>query len=184
MASKRKKTVAKRPTKKPANATPATRGPAQPGPPAPDPGATPSPQAAARGGIPPEAIPTGVPLDADAVQRQLREVSDKVERLTQVSMEVKGPSALAPVKLSDLMRGFQGAVVRANDAIRAGSDDGEDIEAMVIKRLDISLEAPIVETGHADDPVVMLPNLNSVDSDSPTVRLSFEVVSVPVMKGG
>jgi hypothetical protein len=75
-------------------------------------------------------------------------------------------------------------VARANRATRAGEEDGEDIERMAIKDLEVSVTAPLLESAHAEDPVLMLPNLKSVDADSPAITLKFNVVSVPRAQRG
>ena len=87
-----------------------------------------------------------------------------------------------PVKTSDLMMGFQSAVSRANEAARSTDYDTQDIETMKVKDLEISIQAPVIESGHASDPVLMLPNIKSVRSDSVNLTLKFSIVSVPKQK--
>lgn len=87
---------------------------------------------------------------------------------------------LAPVHVSNLMRGFQGAVAKANDATRTGRGDGEDIKVMRIKNLEVSIDAPVVSENHAKDPVIMLPNANSVNNETARVSLRFTIVTVPL----
>lgn len=84
-----------------------------------------------------------------------------------------------PVRTSDLMMGFQSAVSRANEAARSTDYDTQDIETMKVKDLEISIQAPVIESGHASDPVLMLPNIKSVRSDSVNLSLKFSIVSVP-----
>jgi hypothetical protein len=118
---------------------------------------------------------------AEAIYHEMVAVRGMVDQLLQEAREAKirRRLELVPVQVSDLMRGFQAAVVRANSATRAGIEDSENIEQMVIKDLDISLTAPIIESAHAGDPTLMLPNIKSVDADSPIITLKFSVVSVP-----
>ena len=98
---------------------------------------------------------------AEVIYRQLLEVRKTVDNLVQETKEAKVRQRLerVPVRTSDLMRGFQAAVARANRSARSSEEDGEDIERMSVKDLEISLSAPIIEGGHADDPVLMLPNI-------------------------
>ena len=123
---------------------------------------------------------------AEAIYRQLVEVRKVVEQLQQEAQEAKlrRRSELVPVRVGDLMRGFQSAVAKANRSTRAGDEDGEDIERMSIKDLEISLQAPIIEGGHAEDPVVMLPNIKSADGETAGISLKFKVVSVPLKQRG
>lgn len=124
---------------------------------------------------------------AEAIYTQLIEVRKVVENLRQEAQEAKlrRRSELAPVRVGDLMRGFQSAVAKANRSTRAGEqDDGEDIERMSIKDLEVSVQAPIIEGAHAEDPVVMLPNIKSVDAETASISLKFTVVSVPLKQRG
>lgn len=123
---------------------------------------------------------------AEAIYGQLIEVRKIVNQLLQESAQARTRRRLelVPVRTSDLMRGFQAAVARANRATRAGEGDSEDIERMAIKDLEISVTAPLIESAHAEDPVLMLPNLKSVDADSPAITLKFNVVSVPRAQRG
>lgn len=123
---------------------------------------------------------------AEVIYRQLLEVRKTVDALAQETKDAKLRKRLerVPVRTSDLMRGFQAAVARANNSARSGEEDGEDIERMSIKDLEISLTAPIIEGGHADDPVLMLPNIKSAESETAAVSLKFTVVSVPLKQRG
>ena len=108
-----------------------------------------------------------------------------VEQLRQETIDEKLRRRLdlVPVRVGDLMRGFQAAVARANLATRAGGEgEGEDIEQMVIKNLEVSVTAPVIDAGHAEDPVLMLPNIKSPDAATAQVSLKFSVVSVPSKK--
>jgi hypothetical protein len=122
---------------------------------------------------------------AEAIYYQLLEVRKVVEALRQEAQEarVRKRLELVPVRVGDLMRGFQAAVARANLAARAGGEDGEDIEQMAIKNLEVSINAPVIEAGHAEDPVLMLPNIKNPDAATAQVSLKFSVVSVPTKKG-
>lgn len=118
---------------------------------------------------------------AEAIWTQLVAIRQTVDRLHEEAKEarLRRRLALVPVRVSDLMRGFQAAVSRANRSTRTGEGEGEDIERMAIKDLKVGLSAPILESAHAEDPVLMLPNLESADADSPAVSLEFRVVAVP-----
>jgi hypothetical protein len=123
---------------------------------------------------------------AAAIYAQLLEVRKVVEQLRQetVDEKLRRRLDLVPVRVGDLMRGFQAAVARANLATRAGGEgEGEDIEQMVIKNLEVSVTAPVIDAGHAEDPVLMLPNIKSPDAATAQVSLKFSVVSVPARKG-
>lgn len=121
---------------------------------------------------------------AAAIYAQLLEVRKVVEQLRQetVDEKLRRRLDLVPVRVGDLMRGFQAAMARANLATRAG-DEGEDIEQMAIKNLEVSVTAPVIDAGHAEDPVLMLPNIKSPDAATAQVSLKFSVVSVPARKG-
>jgi hypothetical protein len=122
---------------------------------------------------------------AAAIYAQLLEVRKVVEQLRQETIDEKLRRRLdlVPVRVGDLMRGFQAAVARANLATRAGGEgEGEDIEQMVIKNLEVSVTAPVIDAGHAEDPVLMLPNIKSPDAATAQVSLKFSVVSVPAKK--
>lgn len=123
---------------------------------------------------------------AEAIYAQLTALRETVEKLLQETREakVRRRLELVPVRTADLMRGFQAAVAKANRSTRAGEQEGEDIERMAIKDLEVSLTAPIIESAHAEDPVVMLPNIKSVDADSPRLSLKFSVVGVPRQQRG
>lgn len=123
---------------------------------------------------------------AEAIYAQLLALRETTEKLLQEAREAKlrRRLELVPVRTADLMRGFQAAVAKANRSTRAGEQEGEDIERMAIKDLEVSLTAPIIESAHAEDPVVMLPNIKSVDADSPSLSLKFSVVSVPRQSRG
>lgn len=123
---------------------------------------------------------------AEAIYSQLLEVRRIVDRLQQEALDAKTRKKyeMAPVMVSDLMTGFQAAVARANRATSAGEGEGEDIERMSIKDLEVSIDAPVIESGHAGDPVIMLPNINSADNESARVTLKFSVVSVPIKQRG
>lgn len=117
---------------------------------------------------------------AEAIYNQLVLTRQTLDKLVDETKEMKVRKQLdqLPVSVSDLMRGFQGAVSRANRAVQAG-EGGEDIEQMMIKNLEISIDAPIINEAHAEDPMIMLPNENSGDSTQAKVSLKFSVVSVP-----
>jgi hypothetical protein len=117
---------------------------------------------------------------AEAIYNQLVLTRKTLDKLVDETKEIKVRKQLdqLPVSVSDLMRGFQGAVSRANRAVQAG-EDGEDIERMVIKNLEVSIDAPIINEAHAQDPMIMLPNENSVDSGHAKVTMKFSVVSLP-----
>lgn len=123
--------------------------------------------------------------DTEAIYAQLLEIRKVVEALRQEVQEarVRRRLDLVPVRVGDLMRGFQAAVARANLATHAGGEAGEDIEQMVIKNLEVSISAPVIEAGHAEDPVLMLPNIKNPDAAIAQVSLKFSVVSVPARKG-
>jgi hypothetical protein len=120
----------------------------------------------------------------EAIYFHLLEMRRVVDKLVEESKEEKIHRRLevVPVRISDLMRGFQAAVARANRSTSAGEGEEEDIERMSVKDLEISLSAPIIEGGHAADPVVMLPNIKSVDAESAKISLKFSIVSVPMKK--
>lgn len=115
---------------------------------------------------------------------EMRRVVDKlVEERKQE--KIRRRMEAVPVRISDLMQGFQAAVARANRSTQAGVEgEGEDISPMSVKDLEISLSAPIIDGGHAADPVVMLPNIKSVDSETAKISLKFSIVSVPLKKRG
>lgn len=120
---------------------------------------------------------------AEAIYSQLvmtRKTLDELVDEAKVARVQKQLDQL-PVNLSDVMRGFQGAVSRANRAVQSGEDGGEDIERMLIKNLEISLDAPIIHEAHAEDPMIMLPNENSSNPQA-KVTLKFSVSSVPGTK--
>ncbi|HET9225978.1 MAG TPA: hypothetical protein VFR31_04885 [Thermoanaerobaculia bacterium] len=122
---------------------------------------------------------------AAAIYTQLLEVRKVVEQLRQETIDEKLHRRLdlVPVRVGDLMQGFQAAVARANLATHAGGEgEGEDIEQMVIKNLEVSVTAPVIDAGHAEDPVLMLPNIKSPDAATAQVSLKFSVVSVPAKK--
>jgi len=125
-------------------------------------------------------------LEAEAaIYSQLLEVRKVVEQLRQETIDEKLRRRLdlVPVRVGDLMRGFQAAVARANLATRAGGEgEGEDIEQMAIKNLEVTVTAPVIDAGHAEDPVLMLPNIKSPDAATAQVSLKFSVVSVPAKK--
>ena len=124
-------------------------------------------------------------MDAlEAIYFHLMELRRVVDKLVEESKEekIRRKLELVPVRISDLMQGFQAAVARANRATQAGEGEGENIEQMSVKDLEISLSAPIIEGGHAADPVVMLPNIKSVDAESARISLKFSIVSVPLKK--
>jgi len=129
--------------------------------------------------------PGGKKSDADlaeAIYYQLVEVRKVVEQLAQDARDahLRQKQELVPVRTGDLMRGFQAAVARANASTSAGSDGtGEDSESMAIKNLEVSITAPIIDAGHAEDPVLMLPNLKNPDPETAQISLKFSVVSVP-----
>lgn len=114
---------------------------------------------------------------------ELRRVVDKIEEESRQE-KIRRRMEVVPVRVSDLMQGFQAAVARANRSTQAGEGDGEDIERMSVKDLEISLSAPIIEGGHAADPVVMLPNIKSVDTESAKISMKFSIVSVPLKQRG
>jgi hypothetical protein len=122
-------------------------------------------------------------MDAlEAIYFHLLEMRRVVDKLVEESKEekIRRRMEVVPVRVSDLMRGFQAAVARANRSTQAG--EGEDIERMSVKDLEVSMSAPIIEGGHAEDPVVMLPNIKSVDIESAKLSLKFSIVSVPLKK--
>jgi hypothetical protein len=124
--------------------------------------------------------------DHEELQAQLTEITRVLAQILEETRTERLRKRLeyVPVRTSDLMRGFQAAVARANRATQAGEGEGEDIERMSIKDLQVTLSAPIIDGGHADDPVVMLPNIKSVDAESAKITLSFQVVSVPLKGRG
>ena len=129
-----------------------------------------------------------IKIEAEAIESiytQLMETKALLGKLLQETKEAKirRRLALMPVKTGDIMRGFQAAVAKANRSNRAGEKEGEDIERMSIKDLEVSLNAPITAGGHAEDPVMMLPNINSADAESATISLKFNVVSIPFKRG-
>lgn len=118
---------------------------------------------------------------AEAIYNQLVMTRKTLDELVDEAKEAKVRKQLdqLPVNVSDVMRGFQGAVSRANRAVLSGEEDGEDIERMVIRNLEISIDAPIINEAHAEDPMIMLPNEDSGNIDRAKVTLKFNVVSVP-----
>lgn len=124
--------------------------------------------------------------DHQRLYEEMVEVKRILAQILQEAREEKLRKKLeyVPVRTSDLMRGFQAAVARANRSTVAGDVDGEDIERMSIKDLEVTLSAPIIDGGHAEDPVVMLPNIKSVDAESAKISLKFSVVSVPLKGRG
>lgn len=121
-----------------------------------------------------------------AIHAQLVEVRKGVDGMQAAAQEanLRRRLELVPVRVGDLMRGFQSAVSRANAATRAGEGDGQDIAQMAIKDLEVSLEAPIIEGGHAEDPTLMLPNIKSVDRETASITIKFSVVTLPAMQKG
>jgi chromosome segregation ATPase len=116
-----------------------------------------------------------------AIYGQLVEVRKGVESMQAAAQEVnlRRRREVLPVHVGDLMRGFQSAVSRANHSARAGEGDGEDIEHMAIKDLEVSMQAPVIDQAHAEDPILMLPNINSADRDTASVTIKFNVVTLP-----
>lgn len=116
----------------------------------------------------------------------LLEVRRIVEQLLEEAKEAKLRRRLesVPVRVGDLMQGFQAAVSRANRAERAGAEEAEDIERMSIKDLEVEVTAPIIESAHAEDPVLMLPNIKAASPEAAQVTLKFSVVSVPLKQRG
>jgi chromosome segregation ATPase len=116
-----------------------------------------------------------------AIFGQLVEVRKGVDVMQAAAQEanLRRRLELVPVRVGDLMRGFQSAVSRANRSTRAGEGDGDDIAQMAIKDLEVSLQAPVIEGGHAEDPTLMLPNIKSVDRDTASVTIKFSVVTLP-----
>jgi hypothetical protein len=119
--------------------------------------------------------------DHDALYVLLADLKTTLAQLVDQTRESQLQRRLeqVPVRTSDLMRGFEAAVARANRATRAGDVDGEDIERMSVQSLEVTLTAPLIDGGHAEDPVFMLPNIKSADAQSAEVGLKFAVVSVP-----
>lgn len=119
--------------------------------------------------------------DHDALYAHIVEVKQILTQILEEARDERLRKRLeyVPVRTSDLMRGFQAAVAKANRSTEAGDIGGEDIERMSIKDLEITLSAPIIDGGHAEDPVVMLPNIKSVDAESAKISMKFNVVSVP-----
>lgn len=127
------------------------------------------------------------PMDAlERIYFNLMEMRREVDKLAEERKQekIRRRMEVVPVRISDLMQGFQAAVARANRSTLAGDGEGEDIAPMSVKDLEISLSAPIIEGGHAADPVVMLPNIKSVDTESAKISLKFSIVSVPLKKRG
>jgi len=120
----------------------------------------------------------------EAVYSELVEVRQKTDQLLKDATERKLEKRYesAPVRTSDLMNGFQTAVSRANRSSRSSEYESEDIGRMIIKDLEISVEAPLIESGHAQDPVLMLPNIKSVDNKSSNVSIKFSIQSLPAKK--
>lgn len=120
----------------------------------------------------------------EAIYFHLMEMRRDVDKLIESAKEekIRRRMEVVPVRISDLMQGFQAAVARANRSTQAGEGEGEDIETMSVKDLEISLSAPIIEGGHASDPVVMLPNIKNVDSESAKMSLKFSIVNIPLKK--
>ncbi len=120
----------------------------------------------------------------EAIYFHLLEMRRVVDKLVETEKEetMRRRLELVPVRVSDLMCGFQAAVARANRSTQVGGDGGEieDIERMSVKDLEISLSAPIIEGGHAADPVVMLPNIKSAAAETAQISLKFNIVSVPI----
>ncbi|MCP5051996.1 MAG: hypothetical protein GY940_32810 [bacterium] len=126
-------------------------------------------------------------MDAlEAIYFNLMETRRVVDKLVEESRQekIRRRMEVVPVRVSDLMQGCQAAVARANRSVRAGEGEEEDIEQMSVKNLEISLSAPIIESAHAEEPTIMLPNIKSVDSESAKITLKFSIVSVPVKKRG
>lgn len=117
----------------------------------------------------------------EVLYRQLVEVRRTLAQLAhQAEAErLKQRHEYVPVRTSDLMRGFQAAVARANRAVAAGEFEGEDIETMAVRDLRVSISAPVIDGGHAEDPTLMLPNIKSVDEQSAKISLEFTVVNMP-----
>lgn len=123
----------------------------------------------------------------EAIYFHLLEMRRAVDKMAEEAKEekIRRKLELVPVRISDLMCGFQAAVARANRSTQAGGEgETEDIERMSVKDLEISLTAPIIEGGHAADPVVMLPNIKSVDAEAAKISLKFNIVSVPLKQRG
>jgi hypothetical protein len=117
----------------------------------------------------------------EALHRQLLDVRRLLDQLTRAAEaeHLQKRHENVPVRTSDLMRGFQAAVARANRAASSGEFEGEDIGRMAIKDLEVSISAPIIDGGHADDPTLMLPNIKSVDETSARISLKFTVINTP-----
>ncbi len=117
----------------------------------------------------------------EALYRQLLDVRRLLDQLarTAEAERLQKRHEHVPVRTSDLMRGFQAAVARANRAALSGEFEGEDIGRMAIKDLEVSISAPIIDGGHADDPTLMLPNIKSVDETSARISLKFTVINTP-----
>ena len=121
---------------------------------------------------------------AEAIYKQLVMTRKVLDELVDEAKEAKIKKQLdqLPVSVSDLMQGFQAAMSKANKAVQAGEEGGEDIEQMSIKNLEVSIDAPIINENPAHDPMIMLPNENSSDSSRAKVTMKFSVVSVPKVK--
>ncbi len=117
----------------------------------------------------------------EALYRQLLDVRRVLDQLAHAAEaeRLQKRHEHVPVRTSDLMRGFQAAVARANRAALSGEFEGEDIGRMAIKDLRVSISAPIIDGGHADDPTLMLPNIKSVDETSARISLEFTVINTP-----
>lgn len=163
--------------------------PVQPPPPASAGSAPADPGSATPGisaGSPPANPPghPGNPHDPSAIDLLYTQLLDVRKVLDQLAQQSEADRArrkheYVPVRASDLMRGFQAAVARANRAVVAGELEGQDIEDMAVRDLRVSISAPVIDSGHAEDPTLMLPNIKSVDEQSARISLEFSVMSVP-----
>lgn len=121
------------------------------------------------------------PTAVDLLYTQLLDVQKVLDQLAgQAEVDrLRRRHEHVPVRASDLMRGFQAAVARANRAVIAGDIEGQDIEDMAVRDLRVSISAPVIDSGHAEDPTLMLPNIKSVDEQSARISLEFSVMSMP-----
>lgn len=111
----------------------------------------------------------------------VRKISDQLlKEASERKLEKRYESV--PVRISDLMEGFEAALAKANRASQAGDFESEDIANIAVKDLEINLSASLIESGHAQDPVLMLPNIKSVDNRSTNVNIRFSLHSLPLKK--
>jgi hypothetical protein len=114
----------------------------------------------------------------------LREEIVKIRELVQDLKSKRGEESIlitgVAVKSSEIMNGFQSAMSKAIKSQSASSEgNGENIKNFIIKDLEVEFAAPIVAERGGEEPILIIPNIKSVSTDSPLVRLKFTITNVP-----